>query len=154
GGGFRIYKRSSESFNKVEDREAPGPDAGEKSNIAWVVVQIMVVDIVFSLDSVITAVGIADHVWVMATAMVLAVMVMMTFAGPVGEFVTRHPSIQILALSFLLLIGVLLLAEGFGQHVSKGYVYFAMGFSLFVELTNMRQRSKRKRALSQEEAQR
>ena len=154
GGGFLIYKSSSEIFNKVEDREASGPDAGEKSNIAWVVVQIMVVDIVFSLDSVITAVGIADHVWVMATAMVLAVMVMMTFAGPVGEFVTRHPSIQILALSFLLLIGVLLLAEGFGQHVSKGYVYFAMGFSLFVELTNMRQRSKRKRALSQEEAQR
>jgi predicted tellurium resistance membrane protein TerC len=107
-----------------------------------VVAQIMVIDIVFSLDSVITAVGLVDQVWVMATAMIMAVLVMMLFAKRIGDFVTAHPSMQILALSFLLLIGVLLVAEGFEQHVSKGYVYFAMGFSLLVELFNMRQRNK------------
>jgi predicted tellurium resistance membrane protein TerC len=91
---------------------------------------------------VITAVGLVDQVWVMATAMIMAVLVMMLFAKRIGDFVTAHPSMQILALSFLLLIGVLLVAEGFEQHVSKGYVYFAMGFSLLVELFNMRQRKK------------
>src|SRR5690606_15142879 len=102
----------------------------------------MVIDIVFSLDSVITAVGIAKHVWVMALAMVSAVLVMMLFAKSVGDFVTEHPSMQILALSFLLLIGVLLVAEGFDQHVSKGSISVAMGFSLLVELINMRRRKR------------
>jgi predicted tellurium resistance membrane protein TerC len=97
-----------------------------------------VVDIVFSLDSVITAVGMASQLWVMVTAMIISVIVMLAFAGRIGDFVERHPSIKILALSFLILIGVLLVAEGLGQHVNKGYVYFAMGFSLLVELLNLR----------------
>ena len=122
---------------RSEDRPKPASFTG-------VLVQIMIIDIVFSLDSVITAVGIAQQLWVMATAMVLAVLVMMLFAQAVGDFVTRHPSMQILALSFLLLIGVLLVAEGFDQHVSKGYIYFAMGFSIFAELANMRRRAKAK----------
>jgi len=144
GGGFLLYKSSSEIFEKVEvdEEHEHGEDGGSKKGFIGVILQIMLVDIVFSLDSVITAVGIADELWVMATAMVLAVIVMMLFAQPVGDFVTRHPSMQILALSFLLLIGVLLVAEGFDQHVSKGYVYFAMGFSLLVELVNMRRRNK------------
>ena len=113
-----------------------------RTGFLTVIVTIMFVDIVFSLDSVITAVGIANELWVMATAMVLAVLVMMLFAQTVGDFVNRHPSMQILALSFLLLIGVLLVAEGFGQHVSKGYVYFAMAFALLIEVVNMRRRAK------------
>ena len=107
------------------------------SGLLGVVLQIMIIDVVFSLDSVITAVGIAKELWVMATAITAAILVMMLFAKSVGDFVMRYPSVQILALSFLLLIGVLLVADGFGQHVSKGYVYFAMGFSLLVELFNM-----------------
>ncbi|MEM1032249.1 MAG: TerC family protein [Myxococcota bacterium] len=145
GGGFLLYKSSHEIFEKVEGgADAPGADgeAGRTGTFASVIAQIMIVDIVFSLDSVITAVGIADQLWVMATAMIIAVVVMMLFAQPVGDFVTRHPSMQILALSFLLLIGVLLVAEGFDQHVSKGYIYFAMAFSLLVELINMRRRSR------------
>jgi len=144
GGGFLLYKSSHEIFEKVEAKDGEeGQEGGdERGNFVSVIVQIMIVDIVFSLDSVITAVGIADELWVMAAAMILAVIVMMLFAQPVGDFVTRHPSMQVLALSFLLLIGVLLVAEGFDQHVSKGYVYFAMGFSLLVELVNMRRRNK------------
>jgi predicted tellurium resistance membrane protein TerC len=142
GGGFLIYKSSTEIFHKVELKEDEHDVSRKQSTLRSVVLQIMVIDIVFSLDSVITAVGIAKHVWVMAVAMVLAVLVMMVFAQSVGDFVTKHPSMQVLALSFLLLIGVLLVAEGFGQHVSKGYVYFAMAFSLLVELVNMRRRTK------------
>jgi predicted tellurium resistance membrane protein TerC len=104
------------------------------------VIQIMFLDIVFSLDSVITAVGMANQVWVMATAMVLAVGVMLAFAQAVGDFVNRHPSMKLLALSFLLLIGVLLVAEGMGEHINKGYVYFAMAYAFGVELLNMRLR--------------
>jgi predicted tellurium resistance membrane protein TerC len=99
-------------------------------------------DIVFSLDSVITAVGMARALWVMIVAMVLAMVVMLVSAGPISGFVERHPTIKILALSFLLLIGVMLVAEGLGKHIEKGYVYFAMTFSLFVELLNMRLRRK------------
>ena len=152
GGGFLIFKSSSEIFHKVEGKDEEEKKKGGSASLTSIVVQIMIIDIVFSLDSVITAVGIAEHVWVMAVAMVLAVLVMMIFAKPVGDFVTRHPSMQILALSFLLLIGVLLVAEGFDQHVSKGYVYFAMGFSLLVELFNMRQRAASQRAAAEEAA--
>jgi predicted tellurium resistance membrane protein TerC len=141
GGAFLIFKSSTEIYSKVEAHEEHREAKGGSSLLS-VVLQIMVIDIVFSLDSVITAVGIASHVWVMATAMIIAVMVMMVFAKSVGDFVTRHPSMQILALSFLMLIGVLLVAEGFDQHVSKGYVYFAMAFALLIELVNMRQRKK------------
>lgn len=106
--------------------------------MASVIVQIALVDIVFSLDSVITAVGMASQLWVMVVAMVVAVAVMLVFAGPVGAFVERHPSVKILALAFLLLIGVMLIGEGFGQHIPKGYIYFAMAFSLAVEMLNLR----------------
>jgi predicted tellurium resistance membrane protein TerC len=102
--------------------------------------EILVLDVVFSLDSVITAVGMASDLWVMITAMILSVAVMLVFAGKIGDFVDRHPTVKILALAFLLLIGVMLVAEGFGQHISKGYIYFAMAFALLVELLNMRLR--------------
>lgn len=143
GGTFLVFKSSREIFEKVEHTTEEEREAAEGGRgMVGTVLQIMLVDIVFSLDSVITAVGIADKLWVMSTAMVLAVLVMMLFAGAVGEFVNKNPSMQILALSFLLLIGVLLVAEGFGQHVSKGYVYSAMGFSLTVELAQLRRRKK------------
>jgi predicted tellurium resistance membrane protein TerC len=143
GGIFLVFKSSREIFEKVEHTAEDQREAGGASrSLAATVFQIMLVDIVFSLDSVITAVGIANQLWVMATAMILAVLVMMLFAGAVGDFVNRNPSMQILALSFLLLIGVLLVAEGFGQHVSKGYVYSAMGFSMMVELAQLRRRKK------------
>ena len=107
-----------------------------------ILIQIMALDIVFSLDSVITAVGMARHVPVMVIAMVVAVGIMLVFAGRIGDFVNRHPSMKILALSFLLLIGVMLIADSMGQHIGKGYIYFAMAFSLGVELLNMRMRKK------------
>lgn len=142
GGMFLVFKSSREVFEKVEHSAEEQRDAHGKGSAGMLgtVLQIMLIDIVFSLDSVITAVGMANQLWVMSTAMVLAVLVMMLFASPVGEFVNKNPSMQILALSFLMLIGVLLVAEGFGQHVSKGYVYFAMGFSLMVELAQLRRR--------------
>ncbi|MCC6525106.1 MAG: TerC family protein [Polyangiaceae bacterium] len=146
GGLFLIVKSSQEIFGKVEAHEEGEHQAPKVQRLWLLVAQIMVIDIVFSLDSVITAVGMARELWVMVTAMVCAVAVMLVFAQRVGDFVTRHPSMQILALSFLLLIGVLLIADGCGQHVSKGYVYSAMGFSLLVELFNMRYRQKRRLA--------
>ena len=106
----------------------------------WVLVQILLLDIVFSLDSVITAVGMANQLSIMVTAMVIAMLVMLVSAGPVSDFIDRHPSLKILALAFLLLIGVMLLAEGMGSHMEKGYIYFAMAFSLLVEFLNMRYR--------------
>ncbi|HEX7030877.1 MAG TPA: TerC family protein, partial [Gammaproteobacteria bacterium] len=105
-----------------------------------VIVQIMILDIVFSLDSVITAIGMADVLWVMAVAVIIAVLVMMLFAGVISDFVHRHPTIKMLALAFLVLIGTALVAEGAGFHVPKGYIYFAMAFSFGVELLNMRMR--------------
>lgn len=143
GGAFLMFKATSEIFEKVEHSHEDDKKKGGKSvSIPGVIAYIMVIDIIFSLDSVITAVGIARELWVMATAMIAAVLVMLLFAQAVGDFVNRHPGMQILALSFLLLIGVLLIADGFGQHVSKGYVYFAMAFSLAVEVVNMRRRSR------------
>jgi predicted tellurium resistance membrane protein TerC len=148
GGLFLIFKSSREIFEKVEHAGLTEAErkAQSKSSFWLTILSIMLIDIVFSLDSVITAVGIAKQLWVMALAMIIAVLVMMLFARPVGEFVNKNPSMQILALSFLLLIGVLLSAEAFGQHVSKGYVYFAMGFSLLVELMQLRRRNKARRA--------
>ena len=112
------------------------------ASFASVIFQIMMLDIVFSLDSVITAVGMVRELWVMVTAVIVAVLIMMLSAEPISDFVHRHPTVKMLALSFLLLIGVSLLAEGFGQHISKGYIYFAMGFSVFVEMINLRLRKK------------
>jgi predicted tellurium resistance membrane protein TerC len=141
GGLFLIAKSTHEIHNKLEGSES----AGEKRARAafWgVIVQILLLDIVFSLDSVITAVGMASHLGIMITAVVIAVLFMMAFAGPISRFVHDHPTVKMLALAFLLLIGVTLMAEGFDQHISKGYIYFAMAFSVFVEILNLRMRSR------------
>jgi predicted tellurium resistance membrane protein TerC len=142
GGLFLIAKATHEIHDKLEvrhDGEAPARPGSR--GVFWAVIaQIAVLDIVFSLDSVITAVGMAQHLAVMVAAMVAAVGVMLVFAGAIGVFVERHPTVKVLALSFLILIGVMLVAESFGRHIEKGYVYFAMAFSLGVELLNMRLR--------------
>lgn len=141
GGVFLIGKSTWELFSGLEGEEdKPVTGAQAKKLFLVVLAQVVVMDIVFSLDSVITAVGLAQHVEIMILAMVLAMGVMQVFAKPVGEFVTRHPSMKILALGFLIMIGTLLVAEGGGQHVNKGYVYFAMSFSFALELINIRSR--------------
>jgi predicted tellurium resistance membrane protein TerC len=141
GGLFLIAKSVYEIHDKLEGASQRRPDGGGEGRLGRALVQIMVLDIVFSLDSVITAVGMAQQLWVMMVAVVLAVGVMLAFAGPVSAFVHRHPTIQMLALSFLLLIGVMLVAEGIEKHIERGYIYFAMAFSLVVELLNQRLRS-------------
>jgi predicted tellurium resistance membrane protein TerC len=143
GGLFLMFKATREVYEKVEGEPHERRRAKQRAAFGWVVLQILVLDIVFSLDSVITAVGMANQLSVMIIAMVLAMLVMLASAGAVSGFVERHPSIKILALAFLLLIGVMLVAEGMGTHVPKGYVYFAMAFSLFVEMLNMRYRRRR-----------
>jgi predicted tellurium resistance membrane protein TerC len=142
GGLFLIAKATHEIHNKLEGEEHGSGTARAVATMAGVVAQIMLIDMVFSLDSVITAVGMAQHVEVMITAIVLAALVMMVFAGPVSDFVHRHPTMKMLALAFLILIGVMLVAESFGQHIDRGYIYFAMAFSLLVELLNMRVRAR------------
>ena len=139
GGLFLVAKSTHEIHDKLEVAHEKRV-VGGASQFGMIIAQILLLDIVFSLDSVITAVGMARHIAVMVVAMVVAVGVMLVFAGRIGDFVNRHPSMKILALSFLLLIGVMLLVEGMGQHVGKGYIYFAMAFSLGVELINMRVR--------------
>src|SRR5688572_41611 len=142
GGLFLIGKSSHEIYHKLEvDHEAEQVPQG-KGQFVWILIQIMLLDIVFSLDSVITAVGMAQSVPVMMIAMVIAVAVMLFSAKSIGTFIERHPSMKVLALSFLLLIGVMLMAEGAGQHVSKGYIYVAMAFAMFIEVINMRIRRK------------
>lgn len=140
GGLFLIGKSTFEIHERLEGPEHGPIDSGTRVSFGSVLVQIMLLDIVFSLDSVITAVGMAQNITIMIAAVIASVAVMMLFAGTVSDFVERHPTIKMLALSFLILIGVMLVAEGFGQHVSKGYIYFAMAFSLLVELLNMRLR--------------
>ena len=143
GGLVLIGKATWEIYDKLEVVHEEGAPAPSRGAFAFVIGQILVMDIVFSLDSVITAVGMANEIWVMVTAMVVAVGVMLVSAEAISGFVERHPSVKILALSFLLLIGVMLVAEGTGQHVGKGYIYAAMAFSLLVELLNLRYRQKR-----------
>jgi len=143
GGLFLVAKSTHEIYDKLEVVHEEPKGAGGAGAFGIILIQILLLDVVFSLDSVITAVGMAQHVAVMIVAMVVAVGVMLVFAGRIGDFVNRHPSMKILALSFLLLIGVMLVAEALGQHVGKGYIYFAMAFSLLVELLNMRLRKKR-----------
>ncbi len=144
GGLFLIWKSVREMHHHVEGcgiaDELPSSKAARSFSAA--IAQIVLLDIVFSLDSVITAVGMAQQISVMITAIVIAVLVMMIFADAVSNFVNRHPTIRMLALAFLLLIGVMLLSEGFGKHFDRGYVYFAMAFSLGVELLNLRARSR------------
>jgi predicted tellurium resistance membrane protein TerC len=141
GGLFLLAKSTHEIHAKLEG-EVGGHAAGGRASLPAVLAQIFVLDVVFSLDSVITAVGMADRLAIMVIAVVIAVAVMMVLAGPISRFVEMHPTLKILALSFLLLIGVTLIAEGFEQHISKGYIYFAMAFSVFVEMINLRVRAK------------
>jgi predicted tellurium resistance membrane protein TerC len=143
GGLFLIYKSTSEIHEKLEGAEH-AQDSKKNLSFSATIVQILLLDIVFSLDSVITAVGMADHVEVMIAAVIIAVLVMMVSAGAISNFVNRHPTVKMLALSFLLLIGVSLLAEAFEQHIPKGYIYFAMAFSVLVEMLNLRMNSKTK----------
>lgn len=144
GGLFLIFKATWEIYDKLEAAHVEGVTGKGRGVFIAVLVQILLLDIVFSVDSVITAVGMANDLAIMVTAMVLAMLVMLAAAGPLSGFVERHPSVKILALAFLLLIGVMLVAEGMGSHVPKGYIYFAMAFSLFIELLNLRYRAKRR----------
>jgi len=138
GGLFLIFKATWEIYDKVEAGHHERPAAAARAAFAWVIFQILLLDIVFSLDSVVTAVGMANDLTIMVTAMVIAMLIMLVSAGAVSRFIDGHPSLKILALSFLLMIGVMLVAEGMGTHIEKGYIYFAMAFSLLVELVNMR----------------
>jgi len=158
GGLFLLGKATTEIYENVERpdiehlhhggrekaeeaTDGPDPTAQDLSHqYLSIVGQVLILDLVFSIDSVITAVGMSDHIEVMVAAMVVAVAVMMIFAGPIGDFIQKTPSVRMLALAFLILIGAMLVMEGTGQHVSKGYIYSAMGFSLFVELINLRRR--------------
>jgi predicted tellurium resistance membrane protein TerC len=141
GGLFLIGKATYEIHDKLEGEEGHA-SAKVLPSFSGVIVQILLLDIVFSLDSVITAIGMAEDLAVMVLAVMIAVGVMLVFSGKIGEFVERHPTLKVLALSFLLLIGTSLVAEGFHQHISKGYIYFAMAFSVFVEAINLRIRSR------------
>ena len=147
GGLFLIYKSTHEIHEKLESEEEKEAK-GKVHSFAGVIVQILLLDIVFSLDSVITAVGMADHVEVMIAAVVIAVIIMMFSAGGISNFVNNHPTVKMLALSFLLLIGVSLLAEGFEQHIPKGYIYFAMAFSVLVEMLNLKMKKNAKKPVS------
>jgi predicted tellurium resistance membrane protein TerC len=154
GGLFLLYKASHEIFVEVEARDlarseqdAPELPAGAGKRMFWSIIgQIAIIDIVFSLDSVITAVGMVDHIVIMMAAVIAAVGVMMVAAKPIGDFVDAHPSVKVLALAFLVMVGMALTAEAFDQHVPKGYIYAAMAFSLAVEALNIRARAKRQAA--------
>ena len=146
GGLFLLAKSTHEIHERLEG-EAGEASIRVKPSLTSVLVQIMLLDIVFSLDSVITAVGMAEDLGVMVTAVVIAVLFMMAFAGPVSSFVDRHPTVKMLALSFLLLIGIALVADGLNQHIPKGYIYFAMAFSVGVELLNLRMQRGKKAAV-------
>lgn len=144
GGLFLLGKSTLEIHGSLEGEEGHGHEAQRAAaSFAGVIVQIMLLDIVFSLDSVITAVGLADHIEIMVAAIIIAVVFMVFLAGTISRFVESHPTIKMLALSFLLLVGISLIGEGFGMHIPKGYIYFAMAFSIFVEVLNMRIRKMR-----------
>jgi predicted tellurium resistance membrane protein TerC len=141
GGLFLLAKATHEIHGRLEGDEGSAA-AARRTSFTSVLIQIMLLDIVFSLDSVITAVGMVDELSVMVAAVMISVVIMMVAAGPISNFVHRHPTVKMLALSFLLLIGLSLLLEGFDQHIPKGYIYFAMGFSVFVEMINLRVRAR------------
>jgi len=147
GGLFLAYKGTTEIHHRMEPSD---PDRGTAPAVAGfgaIIAQIVALDIVFSLDSVITAVGMVDQLWIMATAVITAAIVMLVASGPLSRFVERHPTVKMLALSFLLMIALVLIADGFGVHVPKGYVYAAMGFSVLVETLNLVAAARRKRLL-------
>jgi predicted tellurium resistance membrane protein TerC len=138
GGLFLIAKATHEIHQKLEGAtEHASPGSTAASTMGGVIVQIMLLDIVFSLDSIITAVGMVDERWVMVAAILISIAFMLAFAKPLGDFVERHPTVKVLALSFLIMIGLVLIADGFGQHIPKGYLYSAMAFSVFVEMINL-----------------
>ncbi len=139
GGLFLLAKSTHEIHSKLEGATAESKTPAYPS-FGAVILQILLLDVVFSLDSVITAVGMVEQLWVMVTAVIIAVIFMILFATPISDFVDRHPTVKMLALSFLLLIGMTLIAEGFDQHIPKGYIYFAMAFSVFVEVLNLKLR--------------
>ena len=147
GGLFLLYKATTEIHEMVEHDEESGdkPEGAAGATLRSIVLQIAVIDIIFSLDSVITAVGMADKLWVMVAAVVIAMLIMIIASNPLANFVAAHPTVKMLALSFLLLIGILLIADGFGVHVPKGYIYFALAFSVAVEALNHWVRRRRKR---------
>ena len=147
GGLFLLFKSTVEIWHSVEGDEESGPNASVKAGFMGVMIQIALIDIIFSLDSVITAVGLVQHIPVMIAAIVISVMIMMLAAGTISAFIEKHPSLKVLALSFLIVVGTLLIAEAFGVHVPKGYIYFAMAFSLGVEALNIKMRTGRKRAV-------
>jgi predicted tellurium resistance membrane protein TerC len=142
GGLFLIYKATTEIHHKLEGEDPSENTARAAASFAAVILQIMLLDLVFSLDSVITAVGMSDHISVMVAANVIALFVMLAVGGPLHFFIERHPTVKMLALSFLLMIGLVLTGDGLGFHIPKGYVYFSMAFSVMVELINLRIRAK------------
>ncbi len=143
GGGLFLLAKSTHEIHQKLEGAAGEASARVAPSFAAVIVQILLLDIVFSLDSVLTAIGMVRQIEIMVAAVVIAVLFMMLFAGVIGDFVHRHPTLKMLALSFLLLIGVTLIADGFEQHIPRGYIYFAMGFSVFVEMLNLRLRKTR-----------
>jgi predicted tellurium resistance membrane protein TerC len=146
GGLFLIWKSTTEVHQSLEGEHEQKSSAA-KATLTSVMLQIVLVDMVFSLDSIITAVGMVDDVRIMIAAVIVSVLLMMLFAGPIGRFVSNHPTIKMLALAFLVVVGVVLVAEGFDHHVPKGYVYFAMAFSVAVEMLNIRMRKKAAKAV-------
>lgn len=146
GGLFLLAKSTFEIHGTLEVEDHDSPHLPKRISLVSVIAQIMLLDVVFSLDSVITAIGMAEQLWVMATAIIIAVGVMLAFAGMISEFVHEHPTIKMLALSFLVLIGTALVAEGLDFHIPKGYIYFAMAFSFMVEMLNLRVRKSRSAA--------
>lgn len=146
GGLFLIGKATHEIHQKLEGATETVTVGAVTATFGGVIAQIMLLDIVFSLDSIITAVGMVDQRWLMVTAILISIGFMLVFAKPIGEFVERHPTVKVLALSFLIMIGLVLVADGFGRHIPKGYIYAAMAFSVFVEMINLwiRRRSQRK----------
>ncbi len=147
GGLFLLWKSVHEIHNSLEGEADEHATAAVRASFAAVIIQIAIIDIVFSLDSVITAVGLVDQVPIMVLAIVIAVLVMMFSAKPIGEFVDRHPTVKMLALSFLVLVGMALIAEGWDYHIPRGYIYFAMAFSVGVEMLNLRARARRQDAV-------
>ncbi len=147
GGAFLVAKATREIHERIEGGDDEH-NAGKHASFIGTLIQIMILDLVFSLDSVITAVGMVDQLWIMVTAVIVSVLIMMIFSRSVSEFILKHPTVKMLALSFLLLIGVVLVGDGLGHHISKGYIYAAMAFSIFVEMLNLAASRRKRSALN------
>ena len=152
GGLFLLYKSTKEIYHKVEGAGATDTPAPKKNSLPNIIGQILLLDLVFSVDSIITAIGLVEQIWVMYTAVIVTVLIMLVAAAPISNFVNNHPAFKILALSFLLLIGFTLLIEGFGVHVPKGYVYFAMAFAFLVDVIQMKVTGKNAKPVKLKEA--